>query len=203
MRALKEQGKTTIRLTSSYPELMAEFKRIDAEVEVSVAEWGDEPAQPGILTSLWLKMLKMIPSRVTAALFRQKSTLSNIVTQCELRDGKFERSTTTLIVTTTAPKLRELLQRKVFMLEAAYFGLTGILASVRIETPKQESWTTTSTNKPTTTECTRSSSPRSASFNFGRNTTNSTSPPKVPTFAEAAMLTSSPTPILTLAQTRT
>ena len=38
MRALKEQGKTTIRLTSSYPELMAEFKRIDAEVEVSVAE---------------------------------------------------------------------------------------------------------------------------------------------------------------------
>jgi hypothetical protein len=205
LKTLKEQGKTTVRLNAPYGELLAEFQRIDTAVEVSIGETdetGDDPEQPvtnGSLflpKDLWDRMLALIPDPLTAALFREKSTLSGVASRCELRNGKLERLGAALVVVTDAQTLSELLRCKAFLLESAFFQLTGTPASIRIKaigTPDLSHvytfphlWTrsTKCSQNPTPPECTRSLWHQSATSNTSLPAKGWIFPPSKPTSAD-------------------
>ena len=73
MRALRDQGKTTIRLNSSYADLMQEFKRIEVVDEVSVCETGDEPGFFEALTQIGTALcVPPAPTKPTPTVYRVK-----------------------------------------------------------------------------------------------------------------------------------
>jgi hypothetical protein len=178
MRTLKNQGKTTIRLTAPYAELMAEFERIQEPIEVSIepiqasSETGDEPGPD--LDRVWAAIISLIPSPPAADLFLRHARLDNVV-------FPNEKGVTTLIISTEARTLEPLLKRKIFMVESAYFQITGSPASVQLNAPNSWTRSTKSSPTPTTPECTRSPWLRSDSPKLSPNPAISTWPSQCPT----------------------
>lgn len=192
MRDLKAQGKTAIPLTSSYHALMAEFVRIEEPIEVSLATDGepgedseptDIPVEVAPPEGLWERLIALIPSRPTAELFRRNCILSSITIAVPLDEPIAPIRDIRLKLSIYSQSMETLLRKRAFMLEAAYFQLTGNLATVLFVNPNPWTQSTPCLPNPTAPKCTRSSWPPFATVSNAPSTTNSYSHPKCPTSA--------------------
>jgi hypothetical protein len=208
MRILKAQDKTNIALTSSYTKLMKEFERVNAEVEVSV-ETGDEPTEIETETDtdrlevgdlavevtplpdgLWERMIALVPSRPTAELFQRNCNLVGMTVVIPTNPDTPIRGVR-LQLAIYSRSMESLLRKRTFMLEAAYFQLTGNVSTIEFISPNPWTPSTKSSPNPTAPGCTRSSLPPSDSPNTKPNAVSSIYPSKCPTFAKAQVSTAS------------